>query len=1003
MRLFYWLFIFCGANLISYFSYSQINTFPYFQDFESDFVPGINVEFLPFWVANEVKPSSRVFKEATNMLNGTGALGLTPTSSYSPEITVSLDFSTSDGAKLAFYARSLANGTGTYLAILELSVSVDEGASFSTPEEISTFANADSPYALYNFNFPSSIAGQSGVVLKIKLKRGTPGSGSTATVVMEDFKITEEVIEVPEVGFGQIQINEIFADPSGADAPDSMVLPEVEFVELFNAGVDTINLKDFSLSGSKIPSFQLLPDSYVIICSNNKVSEFLPFGETIGLSTWNTLTNTGEKLRLEDPVGKIIDSLSYNLDWYRDKNKQTGGWSIEQINPSSECFGSYNWKASESTYGGTPGIKNSVYSIDKDSTPLATEKLIIKDKLTLEVRFNKPLLPTFIKNQIKVSPALNINSIDFSTFYDAVIINLSDSIHGGIIYNMTFENVEDCSSSRSSLPEVSFGLGVSPAYNDLVISEIMADPSPVKGLTEVEYLELFNRSNKIISLKDVILTDELSLTSLPEETIFPGEYMVLCPSSSLDYFKQTCRAISPGKWLSLNNSGEIISLTYLDKTIFSVAYSDEWYNDMEKKEGGFSLEMANIDLPCLEDGNWFASLDDAGGTPGRANSNFEQIIDLTGPSISDIEVLTASDIRVNFNEKVENGSLLVQQLSLSPSVEIKSIKDVGITKKVIAVNFALPLSPKIIYTLQAKDLKDCSGNIGSSSFDFAIPEEADSLDVIINELLFNPRPYGVDFIEIYNRSDKFLSLNGWKLGAMNEDTISDTQLLTGSKSLLKPNEMLVLTPDPDILINEYPLLVKENIIKVTLPSLPDEGGNIVLTDSTGVVIDFFEYSESYHYDFLLSNEGVSLERINIEGSTNDKNNWHSASEDAGFATPGYRNSQFKDELNTNKFIKIDPPVFSPDGDGYNDFTLINFLFEEPGNMVSVNLYDKEGRILKNLIDNQTLSLNGFIQWNGEDNNGNRVKSGIYLVLIEIFTSTGEKRKYKKEVIVATKL
>ncbi len=46
-----------------------------------------------------------------------------------------------------------------------------------------------------------------------------------------------------------------------------------------------------------------------------------------------------------------------------------------------------------------------------------------------------------------------------------------------------------------------------PAYGDIVINELMIDPSPAVGLPEVEYIELFNASSQAYDLRGLKIGD----------------------------------------------------------------------------------------------------------------------------------------------------------------------------------------------------------------------------------------------------------------------------------------------------------------------------------------------------------------------------------------------------------------------------------------------------------------------------------------------------------------
>jgi hypothetical protein len=77
-----------------------------------------------------------------------------------------------------------------------------------------------------------------------------------------------------------------------------------------------------------------------------------------------------------------------------------------------------------------------------------------------------------------------------------------------------------------------------------------------------------------------------------------------------------------------------------------------------------------------------------------------------------------------------------------------------------------------------------------------------------------------------------------------------------------------------------------------LPSFPDDQGSVLLLDAQGKELDMFSYKDDYHFPLLSNREGVSLERIDPASPSQNPANWHSASTDAGYGTPGYVNSQF---------------------------------------------------------------------------------------------------------------
>jgi hypothetical protein len=187
------------------------------------------------------------------------------------------------------------------------------------------------------------------------------------------------------------------------------------------------------------------------------------------------------------------------------------------------------------------------------------------------------------------------------------------------------------------------------------------------------------------------------------------------------------------------------------------------------------------------------------------------------------------------------------------------------------------------------------------------------------------------------------------------------------------------------------------------PNYPDASGIAVVKTIDGVVIDSLSYSAKWHYALLDDKNGVALERIDYNKPTNDKSNWHSAASDIGFGTPTYLNSQFYATGISDDAIVIEPEVFSPDNDGFKDFTLIQYKFSEPGYQASIRIFDAIGREVKYLVKAETLGAEGAFQWDGTNDDGGKARIGIYTVFVEVFNLQGKTKRFKKNVVLGARL
>ena len=544
---------------------------------------------------------------------------------------------------------------------------------------------------------------------------------------------------------------------------------------------------------------------------------------------------------------------------------------------------------------------------------------------------------------------------------------------------------------------------VVPAFRDLTINELMIDPEPVVGLPGVEYTEIMNVSRLPFDLTNWYLSDGKTNGVIGSGILLPGEYLLLTGKGNASLFDPAIPIAEVIPWPSLNNSGDTMYLLSRDSTLAdSVAYTSSWYGDDMKKAGGWSLEQVDPYHPCGDFNNWKASLDVLGGTPGRINSNFSEKTDTLGPEVISAWVTGASVIEVLLNERPDIGRVGLEDIIIDPAPGIDTVRGSLGNEFAVELVTRYPLDTGVLYRLEINNLTDCTGNMimsGKNKGTFAVPQTADSGDVIINEILFNPPPGGVDFVELYNLSDKYINLRGWKLGNIQDHKTDNRRVITRDNKLYGPGEYLAITPNPDVLFTHYTRGVYDHFMAAILPGFADYEGTAVLIDGAGQTLDSVYYHEDMHFELLRDVDGVSLERVSFVQSSTDPANWRSASTTVGYATPGYVNSHYLAGEQPENGLTVEPKVFIPDNNGTDDFTRISFNMEQGSWVATLMIYDLQGRPVRELASSTLVPSNGYFIWDGVTDSGSRAPMGLYLILFESFSSNGEVKKMKETVVV----
>ncbi|HEY0742830.1 MAG TPA: lamin tail domain-containing protein [Chryseosolibacter sp.] len=890
-----------------------------------------------------------------------------------------------------------------------------------------------------------------------------------------------------------VVINEFFADPNPV-----IGLPESEFIEIHNRSANAIDVSGWRFtdgaSQAVFPEKIILPGQYLILCAQTATPSYQSFGTTLGLANFPSLNNSGDLVKLMSEEGVVIDSIVYQSVWYHDDDKKDGGWSVERVNPNDFCRDAENWKASIDESGGTPGRVNSVFAltldnrpplilsfdpIDADSlvlnfserlsidaasadnivfeSPLAADTLAFTDDtmksigirleremdslatyrvtlrniadcpgnvmnsdstLLIKLDSSLPLVESVVtasQSSVRVafSKKINVSAVTQSNFsilgHQLTEIKALDPYALQLIYGDPFVNGKEYRLIVSNVPDLAGNLSDTTTHSvlffepfpvspkDIVISEIFADPTPTIGLPETEFVEIFNRSMHPIQLKNWTLHDERTAVKLKPHILLPSDRLVLTIASKSHQFQNS---LGVSSFPMLTNAGESLSLKdSTGQTIDSLRYTDQWYRDSEKADGGWSLELIDPDNLCAEGENWTASEDPSGGTPGEVNSVDAEKPDLTAPEIISVFASAADTIIVTLNEKMNSETPPLNSFSFEPPVSIDHIDFTDQSKRAYFLKLSPPLEAGLRYAITIKSLADCAGNLIAprQPMYFALPETPEPSDVIVNEILFNPSTTGVDFVELYNRSEKFINLRKWRIANMMNDTILNQKEISQADVIFEPGDFLVLTSDPNVVKGEYMQSVEDKMLRTQLPPLSDDEGSVVILDEQKKIIDTVFYSDKQHSPLLKNTEAVSLERVDINSPSSNENNWQSASATSGYATPGFQNGSAMQHV-LEEAISVQPEIFAPTSS--QGFTMIGYHLDQSGYVVNVKIVDAHGRVVKDVAENELLAAEGFFIWRGDTSSGSKAAIGAYLVWFEAFDQNGNVITVKKRVVIA---
>jgi hypothetical protein len=726
----------------------------------------------------------------------------------------------------------------------------------------------------------------------------------------------------------RVVINEIMNAPSGG---------EPEWIEILNFSSEPINLKNWKISNRftdtkytiTTQDYFLQPDSYAVITKSDTIYNFHAYIPSkvfiVPQLPSSRFRNDSDAVVLFDSTGLVIDSVYYKSSWVR------SGYSIERIYPNLNSNFKSTWGISIDPERSTPGRKNSIMAKFNNISikTFATEPSQIFQGQDFKVKTTVYNLGINTVENFSLQFFIDLNKDlifqDNEEFADSSIsyrLNSTDSIMielhvPGLLsgdYQALLEvvliNDEDVA---NNVVNKTISILKQPlSFNSIVINEIMYAPkSP-----EPEWVELYNRTNESVNLKNWRIGDSQTLRVINVDFIIgPNDFAVITSKDTLITFYP---------WLK--NSEEkilILSLPILNNDEDAVRIYDSYGNLIDSVyylssmggTNGRSLERISPEQPSNLELNWGTSKSPFKATPLLKNSLTQKDKDLTITDCAFSKPVLRS-IPVDLKLIVKNiGKLPIENFNLKIFEDENLIDEKTFTGRISPGD-----STEIIHHFTPQDVKtynliakvfhpedeDTLNNTFNIKIDISLPEGT----ILISEIMYAPLGDEPEWVEIYNPSENVINLRNWQIS----DATSKVTL-TSKDFLIQPGEYVVLSKDSSIL-NFYQ--ISSRIITLSLPAFNNTEDAVVIYDHTETKIDSVWYLGTW------GKPGFSIERIDLDEPSTDSSNW-SIPADSLKATPGRENSVKRKNFDLRILSAKVPSLL-----GYGDFLNVEVTVQNFG-------------------------------------------------------------------------
>jgi hypothetical protein len=392
-----------------------------------------------------------------------------------------------------------------------------------------------------------------------------------------------------------------------------------------------------------------------------------------------------------------------------------------------------------------------------------------------------------------------------------------------------------------------------------------------------------------------------------------------------------------------------------------------------------------------------------GNTSASASVAVTFVPDETPPALTSAVAESATTVRVAFSEPVEPGSasapgayIVDGGIGVASAVTLEPGTG-GIRAAVLTLG--QPLAERTLYMLTASGLADLAGNASPSATaplffgDADVPQRG---QLVLTEILYDPAD-GSDgeYIEVHNTTtDRLFDL---RTVTLDDGDAADARALASRIALVPPGAYVAVVRQAEAFATRFPGV--PFVVGGSVISLSNSGEAVVLR-ADGAVVDSVAYAPDWHRVELDDAGGVSLERRDPAGVSTAPSNWSSSLDTRG-GTPSAANSVSLAPGPTPRTGGLDlTSPFRPD-DG--QAAQIGYTLRADAALVRARVFDGGGRLVREIEDGRLSGPSGTLVWDGRGASGERLRAGIYVVLVEAVDAQGGTTEAYRGALVLARL